>query len=312
VTSPWLKLVFMSLGLALLFAAPVRAEEEKAAEAPPSWARSGPFLRGGALRQFEADLEKDGDFSVNRFYGEIGYNFLFSREFSAALAAGYSFDHYDFSGDEGIAGLDPFDDVEQIRFSARTRYAFNRYFALFVVPTLRFSAEHGGNLGDGVSGGGFLGLSWKASDTLTIGPGFGVLTEIEDDVSIFPFLVLDWRITEELSFGTGRGIGASRAPGLAFSWKFAEQSELSLGGRYESTRFRLDRNDFASKGVAEESSFPVFLSLSHKFSEQFSAGIVTGVNFAGSLRIEDQRGHRLAREDYDPAFFLGLTASFRF
>lgn len=270
------------------------------------------FVRGGALHRFKADIDEGGNFKINRLFIEPGVRFLLSPTTSLGFTAGYGLDDYDFSGGEGFAGLRPWGAVNSWRFSMPVRWSPNDKWTIFGFPTLRFAAERGADLSDGATAGALVGASYKVSDTLTIGPGLGVLGQIEDSVSIFPILVIDWKLTEELSLTTGRGLAATQGPGLVLQWRPSSNWDFGLGARYEKFRFRLDDSGVAPDGVGEDRSIPVYLSATYQFKETLHLALTGGVDFAGKLRLEDDRGDTIQSTDYDPAPFLGFTFRARF
>ena len=281
---------------------------------PPSvpegvWSLS---LRGGAAHQFDAGLDDGGSFRVNRFFLQGGPRYAPDFRRSVSLALGYGFDGYDFSGDRGMAALSPWKTVHTFRVSAPVRWGAGRKWTVFVIPTVRSAAERGASLGDSVSGGGFAGFSYRFGDRLTIGPGVGVMTEIENSPDIFPVLIIDWKITDRLRLETGRGLGASRGPGLFLRWEASERWDVSFGSRYEKLRFRLDREGVAPDGVGADRSFPLFCGATYRFTPRAEASLVGGVALGGELRLEDENGNRVAEVDYDQAGFLGVAFGLRF
>jgi outer membrane receptor protein involved in Fe transport len=174
------------------------------------------------------------------------------------------------------------------------------------------AAESGAALGDSVSGGGFAGFSYRFGDRLTIGPGVGAMTQIEDSPDIFPVLLIDWKITDRLRLETGRGLGATRGPGLILRWDVSDRWDLSVGGRYEKLRFRLDREGVAPDGVGSDRSFPLFCGATYRFTPRAEASLVGGVALGGELLLEDENGNRIAEEDYGQAGFLGVAFGLRF
>jgi hypothetical protein len=270
------------------------------------------FLRGGYVHQFDAEIDSGGSFSVDRLVIQAGLTHATDYRRSISLALGYSFYGYDFSGESGLASLCPWKKIDSFRVSTPARWGFNKQWTVFVIPTLRFVGESGANLEDAASGGGFAGFSYRFGGRLTIGPGIGVITQIADNASVFPVLVINWKITDRLSLETGRGLGATLGPGLTLNWKASNKWNFSLGGRFERLRFRLDKESVAPKGVGEDSAFPLFGGVVYSFSPRSSASLVGGVELDGQLRLEDERGNRIAEENHDPAGFAGFTFRFRF
>jgi hypothetical protein len=280
-------------------------EEEK-----PSFPLVGPSLEGAAVWQPEVDIDEGGKFRVNRYFIQPGVDAFLSRGFQLSVNLGYAFDDYEFEGLE----TEPWDDVESLRLSVFTRYELNEEWTLFGLPTVRWSAERGADLSDGTTYGFLGGASWKAGENLTIGPGFGVFSELEDDPVFFPILLIDWKFADRWSLRTGRGLAASRGPGLILGWDFADDWAVELGGRWEQFRFRLDGDEEAGTkdGVGEEESIPVFLALTWKPTKRSAVSLLGGVNLRGRLKVFDDRGDELASESYDPAPFLGVAFTLRF
>ena len=307
---PWL------LGFLILLAASTTSgSDQRARGGNPPYVPDGGwsfFMRGGAAHQFETELDDGGDFRVNRLFLQGGARYAPDYQRSVSLALGVGFDGYDFSGDRGIAALSPWETVHTVRISAPLRWGIGREWTVFVIPTVRSSAESGASLGDSVSGGGFTGFSYRFGDRLTIGPGIGVMTEIEDSPDIFPLLLIDWKITDRLRLETGRGLGATQGPGLFLRWKASEKWDVSFGGRYEKLRFRLDREGVAPDGVGSDRSFPLFCGATYRFTPRSEASLVGGMALGGELRLEDENGNRITEEEYGKAGFLGVAFGLRF
>jgi hypothetical protein len=87
------------------------------------------------------------------------------------------------------------------------------------LPHVRFTGEKEADFDNALTGGGFAGFFYRYGDRLTIGPGIGVLTQLEDSPRVIPILIINWKITDTLSLNTGRGIGATLGPGLTFDWR---------------------------------------------------------------------------------------------
>ena len=211
-----------------------------------------------------------------------------------------------------MGGLNPWNDIHTLSLSGRLRWAIDDRWTLFAIPTLRSSIESGADLGDGIQGGGLAGFSYRISDRLSIGPGIGVMTKIEADPSVFPLLIVNWKISDTLSLRTGRGLGATRGPGLTLAWKFARSWEFSFGGRYETFRFRLDKDGVVPNGIGEERSIPIYSGLSYALSPQAKLSLLGGINVNGELRTETENGKDFIKEDYDNTGFIGGLFSLRF
>lgn len=300
-----------------LFAAGlVTASLATAAHAQPAGVAAGPWrtqLQGGAVHQFDADLDDGGSFSVNRTFIEAGLAYAFSPRDSLGVALGYGYDGYDFDAEGGgLAALDPWGDVNDFRLSFPLRAGIGETVDLFAVPSVTWRGESGADLGDAVTGGGLVGATYRFGDDLRLGAGLGAFSEIEDNATFFPILLIDWQVSEAFSVETGQGLGATRGPGLTVNWTGIDRWRFTLGARWETWRFRLDDGGPAPDGVGEEEAVPIFLSATFDVIPTVQLGVVGGLDVGGSLTLEDEDGREIAEEDFDPTPFLGATFRARF
>ena len=300
--------------LLLMLIIPIAALAEKNQETTPSneespWSFS---LRGGSLYRFDTDLDEGGGFRINRFFIQGGP--VYSPEYrrSVALTVGYGFDGYDFTGKSVFSNSSPWEDIHTVRLGAPVRWGLDNDWSVYLLPSLRVTAESGGSWNDALTGGVFAGAAYRFSDQLTIGPGIGIMSQLEDDATIFPLLLVDWKITGRLSLETGQGLAATQGPGLTLDWRVTDRWHLVFGGRYEKQRFRLDDNGEVPGGIGENTSFPLFTGATCEFSSKIRASAVGGVELGGELRREDRDGRLIAEDEYDPALFLGITFAGRF
>ena len=290
-----------------------------AEKAPPAKARfQGPpdgwstFIRGGAVNQFDTDIDDGGSFGIQRFYVQGGATYTWERRHSVSLALGYGRDEYDFNGAAGFGAMSPWKDIHGVDVAVPVRYGLNSNWTAFVIPSVRVNAEDGAETGDATTGGVLGGAAYRFGDRLTLGPGFGLVSQIEDDMEVFPILLIDWRITDTVSLTTGRGVGATLGPGLQLLWAPNRNWEFSFGGRYERLRFRLDKDGPAPEGVGDDRSFPLFAGIRYSFTPLFQVSVVGGAEFGGELLMEDRNGNLVQKTGYETAGFLGGTINLRF
>jgi hypothetical protein len=270
------------------------------------------FIRGGYVYQFDTDMDNsNGSFTTDRFFVQPGIKYSPDYTRSYSFAFGYGYDGYDFTGENGFGALRPWDDIHSFRLSAPIRLTKGQNWSYFVVPTIRFTGESDADFGDSLTGGGFAGFAYRFNERLTIGPGIGIVTQIEDDASIFPVLIINWKITNTLSLETGRGLGATLGPGISLNWRMTEQWNLTLGGRYEKLRFRLDDQAETPNGIGQDKSFPVFGGVTYKINSSARISLIGGFETSGELQLEDHAGNVLEQQDYESAAFLGFSFYFR-
>lgn len=299
--------ILLSLGLIILLQCNVAlAESQTATDKLTQYT-----IQAGYLHQMSADIDSGGDFSADRFFLQAGLNHMFRRKLFAGISLGGGQDRYNFSGSTGLGGTKPWANINNLRISTPIRYVPEGSWSYLVVPSLRFNYENGASMSDSQTWGVLAGATYRISKTLSVGPGIGVFSQLEDDTNIFPILVIDWRITPTLSLETGRGFAATQGPGLQLRWDISDKWTLTAGGRYEKIRFRLDDKGIAENGIGEDKSVPLFATAQYKMTSRASISGLIGVDVDGSLRLENEDGDRLNKSDYDPAPLLALVFKLR-
>jgi hypothetical protein len=308
---------------ALLLAAPsttVLAQAETEGDAapaaeipagPPSDAVRLSLDISGAY-QFDTDIDDGGEFSVIRAGVAPGLSFQLSERHTLALRLGYAYDGYDFSGRTGFGGLDPWSSVHTLSFAAQLRWRVDDEWTVFGGPLLRVSGESDADVDDAFAGGGLAGFTYKFSDTLTLGPGVIVISEIEDGTDVFPILFVNWQLSDRLALRTRGGEGAVRGGGVELAWRLDDAWEAGVAASFGRRRFRLDDDGPAPDGVGQDRSFALLGALRWEPSRDVRLALTAGVTLDGELRLENERGDRLAGEDYHPAPFVGVSMTLRF
>jgi hypothetical protein len=174
------------------------------------------------------------------------------------------------------------------------------------------SADAYGDLSDGRTEGALAALSWKISESLSVGPGFGWFTELGGGSNAFPILAIDWQITEQLSLTTASGIAASQGPGLTLNYSLRDRWKIALTSRFEEVRFALEDDGIDKERVGEERSLPLLLAIQYNPWPMTTFSAFFGAEIDGSLTIEDSDGNRVARSDFETAPIIGFTFSSRF
>ena len=262
--------------------------------------------------QTSSDLKAGTNFEVERFVSQASLAYRPSPRRSLSLSLSYSRDAYDIAVPNAAGGFNPWGEIDTVGLSLPIIWGLADRWTLLGIPMIRGTAESGADWGDAITGGGIVGFSYRVSDSLSIGPGLGLLTQLEDRVNPFPVLVVDWTFADRGTLATGRGLGASQGPGLLLSSAASETWTLLLGGRYERFRFRLRENGAVPDGVGEDRGLPLSLGARYRWNRVATLTCFAGVNAAGRILVEDASGSDLFSSNYDPAPFFGAMASFRF
>jgi outer membrane receptor protein involved in Fe transport len=299
-------------GVFVLLATGLWANEPALREREAPLSKWSTEIAAGYLHQFGAGFEEtSGSFDVNRFISRVSLSYRPNEASSLSLSMGYDRHAYEFSGINGLSGLDPWNGVHTFRIGTPVRWRVHESWTLFVIPAVRWAAADGADWAQALSGGGFVGAAWRINDRLTVGPGFGALTQLEDSPSYFPVLIINWDITEHIKLETGRGLGASLGPGLQLSYALDERWRMALGGRYERFRFRLNSDAPSPDGIGQDRAMSVYLGTRYSWSKKGSVSVLAGVNFGGQLRLDDSDGNEVASSDYEAAPFVGMSLDLR-
>jgi hypothetical protein len=265
--------------------------------------------------QPDTDIDDGSELSTDTFALRLGLPISRKPGQFMALTARYQWTDFDFNGvtPGSFGSQQPWDEIQALRFSLPTFWDLSDQWTLFAMPSLRLTFEDSADISDGLTFGALIGSTYQWSDTLSIGPGLGFNSHLEDSISIFPLLYIDWQISESLRLTTRPSGGPVSGPGLTILWRISDQWQVSFAANYERLRFRLDEdNTAAPEGVGEYSGIPLYAALGFQAHENIRINTFAGVRFANEVRLEDHRGHTLAKEDTDAAPFFGVGLSLHF
>jgi hypothetical protein len=254
------------------------------------------------------------EFDMIAVVGALSWQTKLSNELSLSLSGSYEYLDYDFDTDSKLAlgAGDAWDDIHILTTVARLDWRYQEDWALFGGPIVQVAREAGIDLDEldtTTIGGAFVGLTNRVHNDLTLGFGLGVIDQLQAKVRWFPVLMLNWELTDNLRLQTRTSQPGS--PGIELVYGLGRHSEFSFGGGYRFRRFRLDNSGVAPEGVGEDKAFLMWFGYEYKPTNRIQLAARVGVALGGELELEDARGAK-NDEDYDPAGFISLTASFRF
>lgn len=263
---------------------------------------------GFTVYQAPADIDGGGEVAIGRAFGSVTISRMrdFRNFIGVSIGAGRTW--YDFS--DGAEA--PWGDVRDARLSLPIRFAASERATVTLVPSLRFDAEDGADIEDGQTEGLFAAITWRLSETLTIGPGLGVFTGLDDEADIFPILAIEWDFAPRFRISTGRGVGASQGPGLSLTYAATDAIRIGIAGRYESAQFRLDDDGPAPGGIGETKAVPLVATATYAPNPGVNVSGFVGVEFAGELTLRDDDNRVIERRDVDPAPVFGAQVTLRF
>lgn len=266
-------------------------------------------LSVGYDHRFDADIDGNGngEFGVDAVRGALGYSLPLTDALRWDNYASYRFAHYDFSQ------TDPWEDIHAAMWVSRLRLSVAEDWTLHGGPLVSFEGESGSDFSDGLIGGGVLGFDWSASPDLSLGLGFGVVSQIEDDARFLLIPTVNWKFADAWRLRTGiLELGAGTGVGAELDWELADRFQWAFGVQIQRKRMRLDDGGSNPDGVGQERSLPVYAKLVWQVADPLGLELFGGAHFAGELRVENSRGTKLSERDFDPQATLGLRAQLRF
>ena len=275
-------------------------------------------VAGGDIYQFGTDINGGGSYSVNRTFLGAGMEFEYSPALTLDFDIGMEWDDYDFSGPGDFtapAAGEPWDSVFDLTLSAVSRWKLDDNWRMILGGFVRWSGESDADFAEAFSGGVVFGGAYVFSDDLSLGVTALVTTQIEDGLLWIPSPVVDWRINRQWFISNMRGpVTYPASLGLEIVYYLNENMNLSLGGRYEYRRLRLNDDGPAAirNGVGGERTFPVWVRFEWRPIEQIRLHVLAGMNFGQQLELENSRGSLLSKEDTDPSPFIGCFLDFKF
>ena len=268
---------------------------------------------GAVAFQSSTDLsDVEGSFSVNRWFGGMGVTYAWNRRNSLGLYAGGGNSKYDFDALTGIGDGAPWEEIEDTRISLIGRFGFGERGSVILIPTARYNGEKKADTSDGRTYGLFAAAAWRLSPDLTIGPGIGIFSRIENGTQVVPILVIDWNLSERWNLSTGGGLASSQGPGLTLKYQASKAWSFGFTSRYENIEFRLAENGTTPGGIGRDQSIPLVASAAWEPNKTVKLALFAGMEFAGKLKLKDASGETISESSYDPAPIYGATFELRF
>ena len=281
--------------------------------------------RGKVATDFQTEFktETDGGDSFESWRLGVAGDFggPINESILVGIRAGYRHTSYNFRLDNKSNGRldygsselprDPWGSVNTFELVPTTTILIGSRFSLIAAVPIHWAGETGARRNGFAAGVSAL-VRWQITDNLRIGAGIGVTSQLEDDAETFPIVSLDWQISDSFNFRTeGSWLQGGNATLL---WGPNEAIRIAFSAGYERNRFRLDDNGFQSdrNGIGEVTAVPLEVGLRFRLFERAFFDFRLGLAVAGQLRVENDNGHKLYEEDYDPSPRLGLSLTIPF
>lgn len=305
--------IVLVLVLVVVFGvSPVAAQVSFVDDAPPRYEWRG---RVGLdyHHQFESETDRGDEFDHWRLAVAGDLAGPINESILLGFRAGYAHESWDVNLDNGApatfggTGLprEPWNTINTVDLRPSATVLVGSAVSVEAGVPIRWAGESGSDANGFVAGVSAL-VRWQINDSVALGAGIGVTSQLEDDAETFPLVSLDWRIDESLRLRTeGSWMQGGRALLL---WGPSESIRLRLVAGYERTRFRLDDNGNAAdrNGIGEVTQVPIEVGLRLRFTDSAWLDVHGGLAFAGRVRVESRTGRKLYDQAFEPAPRVGF------
>jgi len=270
-------------------------------------------LHASALYSTSADFDDaGGEVGVFRAGGGVGIGVSLSQTMGLRFGFDTEQSFYDFGGPVTLAPgtSDPWEDIHTYDFNAQLSAGVDEHWSWFVGGTVKSSGESGADFGDSLTYGGFGGVRYKVSESLTVGVGVAVSSRLEDDARVFVLPAIEWQIDDFWSVGSWDLAG--QGGGYALRYQPSDDLTLGIGAAYIPREFRLDENGPVPGGVGRDDRVPVVFFAAWSPDPSFSVQADVGADVYGKLEVLNASGAKLGEDETNTAFTFGVSATFRF
>jgi hypothetical protein len=292
---------------------PVEVEPEETLQPQQATFDEFTSLRLGYEYQFGNGIKGpgDGDVDVARYSADFILRRNLARDLKMQVQLGYQFSDYDFDG-EPVLGPEPWTRVHRGFVGLFFDYEIVDDWTIRGGPVLGLSFEEGADWDDAINGGGLIGFTHKVDESLRLGAGIGIVSQLEENTRFFPVVVIDWEITDNLRLTTNTRTVAFGRIGAELAFELSEEWEIALGAAYDERRFRLNDRGPQPSGVGEDRSFPIWLRATYRLDPRLEITGHAGIRAYGEFKVDDAFGRTQEETDFDPPFTVGVTASILF
>jgi hypothetical protein len=260
----------------------------------------------GFAEQFNTGLQdKSTSFSIARFSVGVAAPVKLNDDFRLDTSLRYGLDAWNWND----APVRPWHNINTITLASILSYKVDDQWAVYGGGFVRASADNDEALGKGGSGGGLVGFNYKVSDTLSLGAGLAIMSQIKDHTAFVPLITAKWKFADDWMLVAGLSDIATSGYGIEAKWLYNEAWSFGFGAQYHKSRFRIAQ---ANNGVGQEKAAMLYASATWHADPKVDVVGFAGVAVGGMINIYDNAGNELSDTKYDPAPVLGVKGVMRF
>lgn len=285
-----------------------RGSEPEAVPAAPLPAAEGELtttldaqLFGGMSS--ESDLEGGGSVATQRGGWAATLGRKLDGDSVAALELSAEADFYEFSGATTIVAgdTDPFNDLYRAALSGQLHTQLDRRVGYFAGLELELAGEEDASLGESLSVGAAGGITVSSGEQRSLSLGLAAMSQLEDDLWLWPWLGFEWRPNEWLEFEM-RGTELESRIALGAHWTALARIDYTL------RQFRLNDDNPLRGGALRDEDIRAGVGLQWHVDDGVEIGVLGGLSLWRELTTFDGRGGEVEQE-LDRAPFVGFKLS---
>jgi long-subunit fatty acid transport protein len=286
--------------------------EQPGTNAPP---RLPLTASAGLSEQFNTKIDNAGGpnatFSITRFNLGLKVPVHLNDEFVLANSFRYGLDGYNFN----LSGIvsPPWQNVNTIQAASVVQWRMDDNWSLYGGGFLKMSADSDVALTQGTTGGILWGFNYKFNDTLSLGLGLAIASQLQESAQVLPLITAKWQFADDWRLDVGLTDVATMGYGAVAKWHFNDAWDFGFGVQYHNSRFSIPSpNGTAGDGVGQEKAATIFADATWHATPMVDVGGFVGFTAGGNLAVYDNHRDEVRGNNYDPAFILGVTGSIRF
>jgi hypothetical protein len=302
---PIVTLVLASCAAAALLAAPGALAQGN----PPGTVTVSSAVTG--IHQFSADPNQNGDVQWSSAAVSGGVMRQLTPAFAAGLSLRYDHEDWRLGPSAALGGAVPWRRLERPGATLNLSLALSRTFLVGVSPTVEWAYDSRAGAGDAMIYGAVVSAANVFSPRFTLGAGASVTRQFYS-LKASPFVILNWKLTDRLRVANAAPAGPLGGAGVELRYAPTPDWELAAGGVVRSDRWRLEEHGATAANVGESSFMPLLTRLSRRLGTKVRVDLCAGVVTNGRIKLKDDDGHELARDDYATAPLVSASLSGRF
>ena len=266
-------------------------------------------LQANYSHQFRND-DGSGSVAVNRWGLRGGLPLINKEDNLLAIGARYALHRYDFDGTTA-----DWEAIHLANLGLASRWQLNEDWLLGNFAVIGISAEESSDKADGFNFNYISIAQYKWNDRLSIGPGVGISSQVDQDLSVFPIIAVNWQINDEWKFASGPSQFAPSGANVYVEFTPAALQEkwMFTGGfSYSSQNFKIADNATVIDGSGEERLASAYLAATYNMESGVRLNAIAGYNFLQSYSTFNNSGNELSKEILEDAPFLGVSVGFDF